>query len=165
VGSIEPYRKAVVDWAEQRFGNKAMTDHAVLRMSLMATDRKVSGSADYRMMEIDVHAFETVPGSIMISTYLNTGYDGKGIDALIIPKIPYADLGDEVVSKRMKENPRWYAIVTSQNLIQALGRAVRKETDTCCHYVLDAQMVKFFGRYKDLFPRYLRDAMLWKRRV
>lgn len=83
------------------------------------------------------HFNESEGNEILISTYANQGYDGKTVDFLVVPKVPFQPLGDVQVKKKMDANPRWYKVMAAMELTQMLGRIVRSETDTGTMYILD----------------------------
>ena len=70
----------------------------------------------------------------------------------IIIKIPYASLGDPVIQARMKSDRHYYAIITTQKLIQACGRGVRSNFDFANTYISDSDFNRFFGNAESLFP-------------
>jgi Rad3-related DNA helicase len=165
---VEKYRDKLNRWCQNTYdGSTVMQQHLSDVLGNLKYDRRIFASDQYRFAELDLHIYETVPSSVLLSTYLVSGYDGRDdrCRILIVPKIPYGDLGDEVTKKRMEQNPRWYQLQTIQTLVQMLGRAVRSETDHAKMFVLDKQMSNLYRRSANLFPRYIREALLWKRNV
>lgn len=70
----------------------------------------------------------------------------------ILLKVPYPSLGDKLVRKRMHRWSWWYPMQTVKTIVQAVGRAIRSETDHAITYVLDADWKRFYGQNKELFP-------------
>jgi hypothetical protein len=164
---IEQYRMQLNEWCRVTYDDSTvMQQHLSERLSLLKYDRRILAASNYRLMEVDIKVYETVPGSVLISTYLTSGYNGEDdkVRVLIIPKVMYPDISDEVVKRRLKTNPKWYNITTVQNIVQALGRGVRSETDHCTNFILDSQWDNMYKRSKALIPKYIQEAILWKRR-
>lgn len=161
------YHAEMSEWIDDQFGDSyVIKNYAFDRIEQLCRTRAIRGSTYYRELQIDIKAYEIVPGSIICTPYLREGYDGSEDKCriLIIPKVPYPSLDDDVIKKRLEENRRWYTTETAQSLIQSLGRAVRSESDHAKMFVLDAQMEKFYRQNKSLFPKYIRDAILWKKK-
>jgi Rad3-related DNA helicase len=75
-------------------------------------------------------------------------------------KIPYPSLASQKIKKRKDTNSDWYIWKTVVDIIQALGRSVRNEDDTCCSYILDSNfknLIKFNGK---IIPKYIFDAII-----
>jgi len=56
---------------------------------------------------------------------------------MIVMKVPYASLGDQLVKAKMRMIQGWYKADTLKKIIQSLGRGVRSKTDWCITYILD----------------------------
>lgn len=56
---------------------------------------------------------------------------------IIIMKVPYPCLGDELVQRKIELFPTWYNSQTSNYIIQGIGRGVRNKTDWAHTYILD----------------------------
>jgi ATP-dependent DNA helicase DinG len=77
----------------------------------------------------------------------------------IIAKIPYPSLGDKSLKKRITRDPWYYDYLTVRSFVQALGRSVRSETDSCTTYVLDECFSAFRGKNKNTIPQYILEAV------
>jgi Rad3-related DNA helicase len=77
----------------------------------------------------------------------------------ILMKVPYPSLGDKLVRKRMHRWSWWYPMQTVKTIVQAVGRAIRSETDHAATYILDADWRRFYGQHKELFPDAFRAAL------
>jgi Rad3-related DNA helicase len=79
----------------------------------------------------------------------------------IIYKIPFPYLGDKQVNMRKKRDQRWYAYKTIMTLMQAYGRGMRAEDDSCYTYILDEDIKILFKSplYKSLVPEFFKEAI------
>lgn len=82
----------------------------------------------------------------------------------IIYKVPFPYLGDEQVNMRMKLDRRWYAYKTVMTLVQAYGRGMRAEDDSCYTYILDGDIDMLFKSplYRSLVPNFFKEAIIEK---
>ena len=80
----------------------------------------------------------------------------------VIYKIHFPYLGDKQVHMRMKKDQRWYAYKTAMTLMQAYGRGMRAEDDSCVTYILDSdiQMLLKSPLYKSLIPEFFKEAIV-----
>jgi Rad3-related DNA helicase len=80
----------------------------------------------------------------------------------VIYKIPFPYLGDKQVNMRRKRDQRWYAYKTVMTLMQAYGRGMRAEDDSCYTYILDKDIDILFRSpmYKSLVPDFFKEAIV-----
>ena len=80
----------------------------------------------------------------------------------IIYKIPFPYLGDKQVNMRMKRDKKWYAYKTVMTLMQAYGRGMRAEDDSCYTYILDSDVNMLFKSplYRSLIPDFFKEAVV-----
>lgn len=80
----------------------------------------------------------------------------------VIYKIPFPYLGDKQVNMRQKRDKRWYAYKTVMTLMQAYGRGMRAEDDSCYTYILDSDINILFKSplYKSLVPNFFKEAIV-----
>jgi len=78
---------------------------------------------------------------------------------VIIPKVPYLSLGDEVVRERIKIEPEWYSWKAIQDVIQGAGRGMRNESDFCSIYILDSMFERIAREHWDEIPQWFKDAI------
>ena len=76
-------------------------------------------------------------------------------------KVPYIDMGDPQVKKRMElpGGQMWYLLKAAQTIIQMSGRGVRSETDHCETYILDGQFTRLLNHTRHLMPKWWLDAI------
>jgi len=77
----------------------------------------------------------------------------------VMCKVPYPDLGDPQIRKRMERDPRWYQWLTAVRLIQTYGRGMRSEDDHCRTYMLDSDFISFYRRNESMLPEWFREAV------
>lgn len=112
-------------------------------------------------------------GAVLVSPVLTTGvdlpYDQCSFQVLL--KVPYPNLGDERIKRRMKvgpdgfPNPRgqaWYSWQTLCTVIQAYGRVMRAEDDGGETYLLDSNWKRLYGMTKGMIPGWVKEAMIWE---
>lgn len=100
---------------------------------------------------------------VIISPSFDRGVD-LGDDlcrCIIICKVPYIDMGDPQVKKRMElpGGQMWYLLKAAQTIIQMSGRGVRSETDHCQTYILDGQFTKLLNHTRHLMPKWWLEAV------
>ena len=80
----------------------------------------------------------------------------------IIYKIPFPYLGDLQVNMRMKRDKKWYAYKTAMTLMQAYGRGMRAEDDSCYTYIVDSDinMLLKSPMYRSLIPDFFKEAIV-----
>jgi len=80
----------------------------------------------------------------------------------VIYKVPFPYLGDKQVNMRRKRDQRWYAYKTVMTLMQAYGRGMRAEDDSCSTYILDEDIKMIFKSpmYRTLVPEFFKEAIV-----
>lgn len=83
--------------------------------------------------------FKNNTNSVLIGPSLFEGIDLPDdlCRFIIIMKVPYPCLGDELVQRKIELFPTWYNSQTSNYIIQGIGRGVRNKTDWAHTYILD----------------------------
>jgi Rad3-related DNA helicase len=74
-------------------------------------------------------------------------------------KVPFPNLKDERVKKKMAGGNRWYDWITIAELIQSGGRVVRSESDWGYHYILDKCAGSLLRRNLDILPDWWKEAL------
>lgn len=102
---------------------------------------------------------------VLLSPSMDRGVDlpDEQCRVVVIAKVPYPDLGDIQVSKRMyasADGSRWYAHRTISTIVQMAGRGVRSEDDYATTYVLDEQFGRLYNEHRMLFPKWFREAVV-----
>ncbi len=95
----------------------------------------------------------------LVSPSLEVGTDLK-YDAgrfQIIAKVPFPNLGDEIVKRRFEQDRDWFDMVTVFRLVQAYGRTNRAEDDFSITYILDANVYRLLKN--PYMPEWVREAV------
>ena len=79
--------------------------------------------------------------------------------AQVILKMPFPDMGNQVIRVRMKEMKEYYDYKTMQELWQMCGRVVRSESDVAKSYILDQKFEDLIDKHPNLVPKYIRPAI------
>lgn len=100
-----------------------------------------------------LYDFEMSDDGILVGPTLTEGIDlpDDGCRFIIIMKIPYPNLGDNLVLAKVKLFPKWYNSETSNTVIQAIGRGNRTPDDWCTTYILDGN---FWQLYQETITQY-----------
>ena len=104
--------------------------------------------------------------AVLLAPSLDRGIDlpDDSCRHIVIPKIPFPNLGDKQISQRMysKGGSLWYAVKTIRTLVQMTGRGFRSEDDYCDSYVLDKQfLTNIWRKSKHLLPEWWKEALVW----
>ena len=94
------------------------------------------------------------PDSILIGPTLTEGIDlpDDGCRFIIIMKVPFPYLGDELVKAKISLFPKWYNAETSNNIIQGIGRGNRHMYDWCVTYILDGSFKNLYDVTRNQYP-------------
>ena len=79
---------------------------------------------------------------------------------IIILKVPYPNMKDQLVKEKIKLFPLWYNSKTSNSIIQGIGRGVRNNHDYCETYILDACFYNLYLNTKDQYSKELQDRII-----
>lgn len=114
---------------------------------------------DSRNAVIDGFMADTRP-SVLISPSITEGLDLKddlGRFAIFV-KVPFGNLGDAWIKRRMEISSQWYQRQALIDIIQGGGRIVRTPTDKGNVYILDASWSYLYKTTYNIIPRWWRDA-------
>lgn len=98
--------------------------------------------------------------ALLISPSITEGLDLAGDTArfAIFAKIPFGNLGDEWIKRRMEISSRWYQIQALIEVIQGAGRVVRSEDDWGEVYILDSSWGYLFSQMEGTIPDWWKIA-------
>ena len=116
--------------------------------------------------------FEQSPmNRILISPSVTVGVDWDFVSWAMIPKVPYPDLGDDIVRLRFEYateegepiGKRVYQQDAAVTVVQAAGRHVRTERSKGVTVITDRAFWPLF-KYQApaAFPQWFRDAVVWQ---
>ncbi len=101
-------------------------------------------------------------GKVFVSVAFNEGQDWKYdvCDAQILLKVPFPDLGDKRVKRRLDMGrQQWYNNQAMLEVIQAYGRAVRAEDDKARFYIVDGSFQRLVGKCWKFVPDWFKEAL------
>jgi ATP-dependent DNA helicase DinG len=81
-------------------------------------------------------------------------------DAQILLKVPFPDLGDRRVRRRLElAGMHWYDSDAMLEVIQAYGRAMRAEDDRARFYIIDGSFNRLVHSCAAIIPDWFREAL------
>jgi len=94
------------------------------------------------------------------NSYVGTSSIYHNCSAQVLLKVPFPDLGDRRVKRRLElGHRRWYQNQAMLEVIQAYGRAVRAEDDAARFYVVDGSFVELLKTTWNYIPEWFKDAL------
>lgn len=117
-----------------------------------------NGSVE-KIDNISIHKMSQ--NTILIGPTLNEGIDlpQDHCRFILILKVPYPQIKDKLVEAKMKLFPHWYNYITSNQIIQGIGRGNRSPDDWCITYILDACFMNLFLATKSQYPQEIIDRI------
>ena len=105
--------------------------------------------------------YERSKNGVLIGPTLTEGIDFPDDDCrfIIILKIPYPYLGDNLVKAKCSLFPRWYNSETSSAVIQGIGRGNRHINDWSTTYILDGNFENLYIETRNQYPKELVERM------
>jgi Rad3-related DNA helicase len=133
-------------------------------MKSVGGDRLVTHSTVNRADILDMFKKSPKP-LVLVSPSMERGVDLPQDECrvVVIAKMPYPDLGDIQVSKRIYssvDGNNWYAHKTISTVVQMSGRAVRSADDYAATYILDEQFGRLYSEHKNMFPQWFKEAVI-----
>lgn len=101
-------------------------------------------------------------GKAFVSVAFSEGQDWKYdvCDAQILLKVPFPDLGDTRVKRRLDMGYRpWYDNQAMLDVIQAYGRAIRAEDDKARFYIVDGSFTRLIHNCWGVVPDWFKEAL------
>ena len=107
-----------------------------------------------------INAFLKSKDGILCSPSCYEGLDLKDDLARfqVIFKIPWGNLGDKLVKKRMSKDKDWYVNTTAIQFCQAVGRAIRSKNDWANTFVLDQSFERL--RNSKFLTDYIKESIV-----
>jgi Rad3-related DNA helicase len=104
--------------------------------------------------------------TVLVSPSLERGINLEGdlCRFIIIAKALFLSLGDRVTSQRVYSSAIgkfWYSSQMMLSVLQACGRGMRSESDTCTVYIIDDQVNRVYLSKPSLWPQWFRDGITW----
>jgi len=110
----------------------------------------------------DDHAKNVEKGeaSVLVAANLTEGWDGRDnlCRFVIMPKVPFPNLGDKRTKIRMEEDPRSFDHRALVAVVQGAGRGVRHTEDYADTWILDGAWNMLYKKRKSWLPQSFTDA-------
>ena len=108
-----------------------------------------------------IKRYEKSDNGVLIGPTLTEGIDlpDDGCRFIIILKVPYPYLGDELVKAKVSLFPKWYNSETSNAIIQGVGRGNRHPNDWSTTYILDGSFAKLYGETREQYAPEFRERI------
>ncbi|WQJ53274.1 MAG: DNA helicase [Wendovervirus sonii] len=119
----------------------------------------IYGASNEKLETLD--KYRRSKNGVLIGPTLTEGIDfpNDGCRFIIILKIPYPYLGDNLVKAKLSLFPRWYNSETSNNVIQGIGRGNRTPDDWSTTYILDGSFTTLYQETRLQYPKEMRDRI------
>lgn len=126
-------------------------------MSNVPSGRLITYTPENKDKQLEV--FEYSNNLVMVAYSLEEGVDlpYDGVRFQVFMKTPYPSLADNQIRARMQKDKRWYEVNTARKLLQAWGRGMRAEDDSCINYMLDTGFNAIIK--KDFMPDEFKGAL------
>ncbi len=114
-----------------------------------------------KQKEESISNFKNSKNGILIGPTLIDGIDlpNDYCRFIIIMKIPYPNITNKIVKKKIELFPDWYNNTTSNMIIQSIGRGVRNENDYCNTYILDGCFGQLYQQTKEQYPEHIKNRL------
>jgi len=105
----------------------------------------------------NINKLKSTKNGILLSPSMTEGVDlADDLSRFqIIFKMPFANLGDKWIKKKMELSYVWYLIQVARTFSQACGRSVRHKEDSAITHVIDGNINKI----QHLLPKYIQEAL------
>ena len=112
--------------------------------------------------DVDEHAKRVSEGkpSVLVSYNIIDGWDGADnlCRFVLIPKVPFPNLGDRHVKERMRRDQRSYDYQAIVSVVQGVGRGVRHKEDVAESWILDSNWEGLYKRRGAWLPESFLSA-------
>jgi Rad3-related DNA helicase len=134
-------------------------------VSHINTDRFITHQQKDKAEKLEEYKRSNRP-LVMVSPSMDRGVDlpYDQCRVVIICKVPYPNLGDPQISKRLyssKDGRFWYAYQTIKTIIQMAGRGVRAKDDYAKTYILDGQFDRLYKDHPNMWPEWFKEAIIY----
>lgn len=128
---------------------------------------RISSYGAARFREGALKEYLNNPRGVLLAPSFDRGVDLAGEDCrvIIIPKVPFGNLGDKQISTRFwgtgRAGKTWYKVQAIRTLCQMTGRGMRSADDYCITYILDSEFGRLYSEARRLFPAWWSEAIVW----
>lgn len=99
-----------------------------------------------RNKELALSEYSEIENAVLCGPTLTTGVNLPDdlCRFMIVMKVPYPSLGDQLVKAKKDIIPNWYIGETVKTMTQSFGRGIRHKSDWCITYIVDGSFVSVF---------------------
>jgi ATP-dependent DNA helicase DinG len=99
--------------------------------------------------------------SVIVAPAMHEGLDLKGDLSRfqVIAKMPWPNMQDRIIKRRMDMDSQWYAWLCALKIVQSYGRSVRSREDWAVTYILDAGFESFLWKNAKMLPDWFHEAL------
>lgn len=148
-GIIHTGNFAIAEWLVENLSTKT---HELVHHN-PGTEMNRNEAITYFLDESTTPAILISPSS---TEGLDLKYDLGGF--AIFAKIPFGNMGDAWIKKRMTISNEWYQRRAIIDIIQGCGRIVRTPDDEGTTYILDESFGYLYNQNKKIIPQWWKDA-------
>lgn len=100
--------------------------------------------------------------SILISPSITEGLDLNDEKSrfCIFVKVPFLNLGDQWIKRRMEISNSWYQRKTFTAIVQGSGRVVRSKEDWGVVFILDESFGYLYNTFQNRIPKWWKDGFI-----
>jgi Rad3-related DNA helicase len=142
-------------------GRKCGIIHSVSRKyrNAIAAESRWAGIITHDIKVHEQRAATNRP-SVLVADNIIDGWDGADDKCrfILIPKVPFPNLGDKHVKTRQMQDPRSYDYNALVSIVQGVGRGVRHEHDKAESWILDASWDQLYKRRGEWLPQSFMSA-------
>lgn len=108
-----------------------------------------------------INQFKQTDNAVLIGPSLYEGIDlpDEMCRFIIIMKVPYPSLADELVKRKMELYNGWYESQTSNFIIQGIGRGIRNQKDWCQTFILDGNFINLYRNTNNQYSNYIKKRI------
>lgn len=105
--------------------------------------------------------FQQSKNGVLVGPTLTEGIDlpNDGCRFIVIFKIPYPYLGDELIRAKIVLFPKWYNSETSRSVIQGIGRGNRTPDDWSTTYILDGSFTNLYQETRNQYSKEMKERI------
>ena len=142
-------------------GRKCGIIHSVSRKyrNAIAAESRWASIITHDIQTHELRAATNRP-SVLVADNIIDGWDGADDKCrfVLIPKVPFANIGDKHVKLRQQQDPRSYDYSALVSIVQGVGRGVHHANDSAESWILDASWENLYQRRGQWLPQSFMSA-------
>ena len=154
-GIIHTGSFAIAKWLIKELNN--MVPHRIMHH---APDEE--GNAENRDLIISEFTEKSDLPMLLISPSITEGldlYDERARFSITM-KVPFPNISDAWVKRRMNISNEWYKRQALIQIIQSTGRIVRNKDDWGVNYIIDESFINLYRTMNEFFPEWWKESLV-----